>query len=377
MAVPVRSLPSQASSNESTTRFSQLISSGVGGLYSGATVLIGQGTEVVHVESVGDLEVLDSNKEQRGRLIGGEVFDLGSLTAPIVLGPLVVKLINAGWVKATDRVSRYLSGFSTYGKSVITLQDLLNHTSGLPASIPFIEHLKVAISRNPGFLDSPATREMFLREINQIQISPLPGKQSSYSSIALVAAGMALESATGDSLDVLVSDAVLKPAGMKSTSYLNRRMLRRHAIEPDESIFAHRQRCPVREKIICAEVRDLFAWAFGGVSGSAGLFSTVEDLHSFAGWFTSEVLTESNFAQNTQGRQWGMCWEQLGLQSNKESWISKGAIGVVSETGCALVIDPERQQHYVFLSTARSGAMANRELRNHIFDVFRASTDSV
>ncbi len=40
--------------------------------------------------------------------------------------------------------------------------------------------------------------------------------------------------------------------------------------------------CKWRGRILVGEVHDENAWAMGGVSGNAGLFSTVEDLSVFA-----------------------------------------------------------------------------------------------
>lgn len=64
------------------------------------------------------------------------IYDLASLTKPLVTGLLAALLIERGEIKPDDSVSRYLPEFETNDKRSITLGQLLTHTSGLAAWRP-------------------------------------------------------------------------------------------------------------------------------------------------------------------------------------------------------------------------------------------------
>ena len=64
------------------------------------------------------------------------IYDLASLTKPLVTGLLTAKLIESEEFQLDGRVSIYLKEFDTEGKRMITVSDLLTHTSHLPAWKP-------------------------------------------------------------------------------------------------------------------------------------------------------------------------------------------------------------------------------------------------
>ena len=64
------------------------------------------------------------------------IYDLASLTKPLITGLLIAKLIESGEVQLDSRVAIYLKEFDVEGKRMITVSDLLTHTSHLPAWRP-------------------------------------------------------------------------------------------------------------------------------------------------------------------------------------------------------------------------------------------------
>ena len=64
------------------------------------------------------------------------VYDLASLTKPLVTGLLSAKMIERGRLKLDEEVRAYLLEFDRDDKRAITVRHLLTHTSGLPAWRP-------------------------------------------------------------------------------------------------------------------------------------------------------------------------------------------------------------------------------------------------
>ena len=57
-------------------------------------------------------------------------FDLGHLTEPIGLNPLVMDMYEKTLITPTNKVSFLYSDFDNNGKRYITIQNLLEHNSG-------------------------------------------------------------------------------------------------------------------------------------------------------------------------------------------------------------------------------------------------------
>jgi CubicO group peptidase (beta-lactamase class C family) len=369
-------------SSDSQLSLEQLLSSGTGGLYTGGAFLIGRGKDIQVYESFGELERAEGERDSRGKFRGDEVFDIGSLTAPLTLAPLALQLIDADWIQISNRASRYLQPLSTFGKSEITLADLLNHRSGLPESVAFAEAVQREVVRRPGFLNSPAAPSCFLNQVKGIHVTGQAGVGDRYSPVGSILAGMALESATGHGLESLVRKVLLSRVGMNSTAFLHAKLLKQFAGTMDFSQFAHRRRCGVRERVICGDVRDLYSWGLGGISAHAGIFTTMSDLHLFGGWFTAllagdvetdEIGMSDAWSDSVEERSdkgdWHLGWKRAD-RFLKATGLSDEAIGYISETGCGLFCDPKTGRHVVFLSASCKGeSSGSAELEKHIADV--------
>jgi len=59
------------------------------------------------------------------------IFDVASLTKVIATTTSVMKLVEDGRVRLSDRVSTFIPGFERYNKAEITVRHLMTHTSGL------------------------------------------------------------------------------------------------------------------------------------------------------------------------------------------------------------------------------------------------------
>ena len=64
------------------------------------------------------------------------IYDLASLTKPLITGMLCARRIELGELTLDSSVSHYLLEFERTDKQMITVRELLTHTSGLPAWRP-------------------------------------------------------------------------------------------------------------------------------------------------------------------------------------------------------------------------------------------------
>src|SRR5882672_5712145 len=64
------------------------------------------------------------------------IYDLASLTKPLITGLLCARRIEGGELTLDSLVSQYLPEFDGADKKEITVRELVTHTSGLPAWRP-------------------------------------------------------------------------------------------------------------------------------------------------------------------------------------------------------------------------------------------------
>jgi CubicO group peptidase (beta-lactamase class C family) len=93
----------------------------------GAVVLIGRGDRIVYQKAVGRRAVVPAPEA----MTLDTVFDLASLTKVVATTTSVMKLVEDGRIRLSDRVSDYIPGFERHNKTNITIRHLMTHTSGL------------------------------------------------------------------------------------------------------------------------------------------------------------------------------------------------------------------------------------------------------
>ena len=98
-------------------------------VFPGAVVYILTDEKVLYHEAFG----FRSIKPKRLPMLRKTLFDLASLTKPIVIGTLCMQLVEKGELSLNTPAEKYLPEFR---QKDVTLTHLLTHTSGLPAWIP-------------------------------------------------------------------------------------------------------------------------------------------------------------------------------------------------------------------------------------------------
>lgn len=243
-------------------------------LIPGAVVSVVRGNRIVYIKAYGNKqlvpEVVPMDEET--------IFDLASCSKCVGTTLSFMQLIEQGKVRLGDPVERYIPGFKnwidpeTQKEDKITIQDLLTHTSGLPAYIsvnPFVEKY----GKN-----SPDSLMAFIAR--DLKRNFKPGTDIIYSCLNFITLQNILQNVTGQRLCDYAQKNVFDVLGLEHTLYFP--LFGTAASNPNAEALA--QLCAPTEvqsdgKPLQAEVHDPIARIINaGNSGNAGVFSNAEDL---------------------------------------------------------------------------------------------------
>ncbi|SDU10745.1 serine hydrolase domain-containing protein [Jiangella alkaliphila] len=316
-------------------------------LYSGMTVLAAHGGRVVAEDAAGwALRFADgagAELPQDQWIAAGTdtIYDLASVSK-LFTTIVVMQQVEAGRVDLSAPVVEYLPAFAANGKSEITVEQLLTHTSGLVSWLPLW-------SRWP-------TPEARLEAVMTTTPAKPPGTTYLYSDLNMITAGMIAEEVTGQALDALVRDGITEPLGMTDTGY------NPPAEQLDRIAATEFQSAPPRG-IVHGEVHDENAWSLNGVAGHAGLFGTAQDLARLAqailngGAYGGERILRPESVEalitdvNTEfpGNAHGMGFE-LNQRWLMAALTAPNTAGHTGFTGTSMVIDPQSRSFVILLT---------------------------
>jgi CubicO group peptidase (beta-lactamase class C family) len=304
------------------------------------------------------------------------VYDVASLTKPVVTGALLMKLVDAGTVALDAPARRWLPELAG-DAAAITVRDLACHASGLPAHVELHERL-LAGER----LGAASAREAILRMTAATPLSYPTGTRALYSDLGFILLGFVLERAAGERLDALAARLVLDPLAMRRSQFVD---LEATPPAPRPRPVAPTERCPYRG-LVAGEVHDQNTHAAGGILGPAGLFSTADDLARFAAaivaaaggrataGFTPDIVRDFFAPTAVPGTTWRTAWDSPaaapGTSHAGDLWPRDG-VGHLGFTGCSMWLDPPRGRFVILLTNAvhrtveRTGL---RELRRAVMD---------
>ena len=163
----------------------------------------------VHVISGGKTVLHETygwaDRDAGRKLEPNAIYCVRSMTKPVI-GTVAQMLIDEGRLSLDDRVAKYLPAFDRERLRDVTVEHLLTHTSGLPLT---------ALNRRP--LKEFATLADVANDAAATGLDFEPGTQIQYSDSGSDTLGAVIEAATGERLETLVTEHVLKPLGMNDT----------------------------------------------------------------------------------------------------------------------------------------------------------------
>jgi len=348
---------------EFSERIRNLLNQGIeDGVFPGAVAYIYEKGKTLFYGAIGNRAIKPTIKP----MYKDTIFDLASLTKPIVTATLTMQLVEKRILRLDQEIINIVEGFS---KSGITIKHLLTHTSGLPAWQPL--YLRV---------DKP---ENVVSYLGNIPLEYETGNQVIYSCLGYILLGKLIESVTGKNLQSLALEHIFQPLGMHNTFYNpTSEYTERCAATEDSSSFQRRMtenydsfpslKRNWREDVIVGEVHDENAFWLGGIAGNAGLFSTAEDLAKYC---VSLLEGENNILSqesiNLIRRNYTKCLDG----SRGLGWIimSDGSLYHTGFTGTSIRIHIDRKI-FAILLTNRVHPDANNagilEFRDKFYKIF-------
>ena len=280
------------------------------------------------------------------------LYDLASLTKVMAATPAAMLLLEQGRLELDAPISRYLSWWPTTGdKGRITVRDLLLHRAGFPAG----EALR-------GF-----DREDRIRSIADRPLEYAPGRGTIYSDISMVMLDAVIESVTGQRIDQFVTRNIFMPLEMRETRYTPLQPL-------DAGPFDLARIAPtlkVGSGHIQGTPQDPTARALDGISGNAGLFSSIRDVARYAQLMLvgaegmrTPLLSDSIirlFATHTAGATRALGWDGPGASTIWGPYFSDASFGHTGYTGTSIWIDPARDVFVVLLTNRLDPSAANQK----------------
>ncbi len=332
----------------------------VGISYAGAVLAVLLRGEVEMLVSTGYASLSPEEEMKTDTL-----FDLASLTKPLSLTMIAMRLVEEGIIDLEQPVHTVVPEFASGpggpspSKEKVKLWMLLTHTSGLP---PWAPLYRAASSR----------REVFA-EAFRLPLYGEPGARCVYSDIGFIVATAMIERATGERLDKLFEELVAKPLELKRTMY--------NPLEKDyQGSIAATERDPRRGGVLRGRVHDENAYAMDGVSGHAGLFSTAEEVGRLA-WSIADSAEKGGFLSRPVARAMLEPWTRegcpygLGWRLYRHGYRHAGdlfsprAFGHTGFTGTSVWVDPEYGLTVVLLTNrvhlGRGAPIAEARARIH------------
>jgi beta-N-acetylhexosaminidase len=290
------------------------------------------------------------------------LYDMASLTKVIVTTTSVMILVQQKHLDLDTPVARYLPEWAAAAKSDldptwrarVTIRNLLLHDSGLPAHRDFYKQAKGHDAVLALVLAEPLVHQ--------------PGTKVEYSDLGFILLGEIVQRLTGISLDEYARQHIFSPLGMNASLFNPPRKLW-PTIAPTENDVDFRKR------LLQGEVHDENAWAMGGVSGHAGLFSTAGDTAIFAQMILNggiyahrRILTRATIQQFTARQAIGdaartLGWDTVTQPSSSGHYFSPNSFGHTGFTGTSLWIDPDRDLFVILLTNRVNPTRANEQIR--------------
>ncbi|HEY2924267.1 MAG TPA: serine hydrolase domain-containing protein [Candidatus Eisenbacteria bacterium] len=339
-----RPLPATGASRSFESLRSYLESRIEEGVVPGAVIAIGRGGRLLHLAALGR-RALRPHVE---RMTESTIFDLASLTKPMVTAPLVLELASAGKLSLEDPVGRHLVELRGSETGAVPLTSLLTHTSGLPAMNPLIDYR--------------GGKERLFTALAKERLQARPGERFVYSDVGYMLLQGVVERTTGKGLDRAASERIFGPLSFRDTRF-GTRAKDRSRVAPTEREQGNRGPW-LRGRVHDPRARSR---AMSGVAGNAGVFGTAEETARFCemllrggmdgrqrilGGETVRLMTTNQLPASLGVRR-GFGFDiESPYDSPRGTLFSGESYGHSGYTGVSMWIDPRYGAYFVLLTNS-------------------------
>ncbi len=312
---------------------------------------------------------LDYNRQEK--VTPQTMYDIASLTKVAATTLAVMKLYDNGEIHLTDRIGKYVHYLAGTDKANLTLEELLTHTSGMPAFIPFYK----SIQGNEKYLRASKSENFSIQVADNLYLRndypdtirykvahcKLKEKKYEYSDLNFLLLKDMVENVTMMPIEQFLAETFYQPMGLSHTSF-----------KPLQHGFHKKEIAPTekdgtfRKQLVHGYVHDQTSALMNGNAGNAGLFSTAEEIGAIflmlqnGGMYDGErYLSESTVAEFTKMHHLHGCQvrgfgfhtpKATGTSSIVPAAASTHIFGHQGFTGTVVWCDPKEELIFVFLS---------------------------
>jgi serine-type D-Ala-D-Ala carboxypeptidase len=332
----------------------------------GAVILIKQRNNILYKHAYGYAQKYDFNHNLLNPpedMTADYLFDIASLTKVIGTTTSIMLLADRGFIRIEDPVHRYIKAFDTPEKRMITIRHLLTHTAGLYEWYPLYYHA--------------SGRQECYKLIGDLPLRFPVGARRHYSDLGYILLGEIIEIVSGLPLEDFMKLNIFIPLNMGNTTYnplvngYYNKIASTSAGNPFEKRMVYVSSLGFkipdidpsgwngwRNYVLRGEVSDGNAWyANGGISGAAGLFSTIDDLQKLVDMlmnngkigsdqFISEKTIET-FLSKDQFKN-GLGWMMDPANSFMRN-APEGTFGHTGFTGTSITVIPKYKMSVILL----------------------------
>ena len=303
------------------------------------------------------------------------IYDLASLTKPLVTGLLLARKIEAGAAELDDFARQHVGELA---RKDFSIRDLVAHTSGLPAWMPLYlsapGFLREKARKEPLPFSDPKVNEFVLAKIAATDDSPEQGVV--YSDLNFILVGFLTQRLFGKALYDAFATEIITKLGLVRTFFGKLETFRREIAASEKGNEYEKQTCidlgylkdpaevgsqnQFRDYQIWGEVHDGNAYFMGGLAGHAGLFSTAEEVFRIAQQFLPNYtrllkaetcdLFRTNFTKGLNEDR-SFAFQLASTEgSTAGTRMSRESFGHNGFTGTSLWIDPVKERIFVLLT---------------------------
>lgn len=345
----------------------------------GAVVQIKKAGKVIYRQAYGYAQKFNDAHElltMPEKMTAEHLFDIASLTKVVGTTTSIMLLVDRGQININDPVSKYIKAFEAPSKAAITISHLLTHTAGLYEWYPL-------------YYRASNKKETF-KLIGELPLAFPIGSKRKYSDLGFTILGEIVEVVSGLPLDQFMEQNIFMPLGMKNTTY--NPLAKNHCYKIaatsignpfekrmvyDSTLgFKFKEIDPTqwngwRNYTLKGEVNDGNTWyASGGISGAAGLFSTIDDLQRLVDMLINKgkIGTQQFISENTLNTfltkdhyNNGLGWMMDPVNSFMKNG-PEGTFGHTGFTGTSISVVPGQNISVILLiNRQQMGLMNNKE----------------
>jgi CubicO group peptidase (beta-lactamase class C family) len=338
------------------------------GVFPGALLLVRRPGENLFLRAAGRISV-----DSKSAMTENTVFDVASLTKIMCTTMVIMSLVRDGHLNLDDRIARFFKPDELHPSiEKVKIWEIMSHQSGIRGYVPFF---KDAFDKGKDFIRSAEAREYVFKRARTESPSYKTGQKHEYSDLGFIILTERIERYQKERLDQVLKRRVLVPLGMHETYFIPWR----ERISAD--LYRGRKIAPTEAyewlgKEFTGVVHDENAYMMGGVSGHAGLFTTVKDISIYidglfdiyegrSRFFTGATAMDFfNKRSRLDDSPWAVGFKKTSKgDKSSGSRFSEESVGHLGFTGCSLWADLKRSVAVALLSNRVNTGRDNNKIR--------------